>query len=166
MYYQNTRGICTKLHNIYAMSHDTNFDIICFTETWLHSAINNHEIFTSNYNVFRQDRKFVVTGRNVGGGVLTAISISTLKTNPVDLGDISNLAPLVDACVTKWSLHNVTFYVVNIYIPPDTNNSDLDNFLSALSLHLLNKPLIIIGDFNTHHFDFNTLATDPRSIIT
>lgn len=81
------------------------------------------------------------------------------------MGNLCNLAPLVDLCVLKCIKRNSVFYLMNIYIPPDTDNDDLDTLLSALSLRFLNTSIIIVGDFNTHHQDFNIPATDPRSEV-
>lgn len=164
MYYQNTRGICTKLNEIYAASCSITADLICLAETWLHSSILNSEILTPQYTIYRQDRRFSQVGRATGGGVLTAAS-NDLRTHIINLGDdLLNLIPLVDFCVCKCHLGNFNFYIVTIYIPPDINNDDLDIFLSAFSLRLLGKSLIIVGDFNLHQSEFS-LATDSQSTL-
>ena len=59
---------------------------------------------------------------------------------------------------------NLCFYLVNIYIPPDVDNNELDNFLSNLSFYLSGKLLIIMGDFNSRISNLNIPATDPRSV--
>ena len=73
IYYQNVRGLNTKLIEVLTSSISMEHDIFAFTETWLCSNVNDREIFDTNYfNVFRADRNFSETSRTRGGGVLIA----------------------------------------------------------------------------------------------
>jgi hypothetical protein len=47
IYYQNVRGLGIKQHEFYDSVCETNFDIICLSETWLNDQRYNHK-----YNVF------------------------------------------------------------------------------------------------------------------
>lgn len=56
-YYQNTRGLRTKiiqgLKNRFTLA---DYDCVCLTEIWLNDSFNSSEIFNETYNVFRADR--------------------------------------------------------------------------------------------------------------
>ncbi|KAH8415452.1 hypothetical protein KR215_010558, partial [Drosophila sulfurigaster] len=66
--YQNVRGICIKLTDLYLNSVSFPFNVIAFTETWLKNDILDTEIFSSRFSVYRRDRKV-----RRGGGVLIAV---------------------------------------------------------------------------------------------
>ena len=73
IYYQNVRGLRTKTRDCYLNILRNNYDIICFTETWLLESINSNEIVDERYIVFRNDRYSESTTSKLGGGVLIAI---------------------------------------------------------------------------------------------
>lgn len=65
-YYQNVRGIKSKLTKLYVDSHT---DVLMFTETWLNESINGYEILCSDYKIFRCDRSKFTSNKKEGGGV-------------------------------------------------------------------------------------------------
>lgn len=71
IYYQNVRGLRTKSHSFLSNIINSDYDVICLTETWLNSDFFSGEFFDPRYNVYRRDR----CGREVvrGGGVLVAV---------------------------------------------------------------------------------------------
>ncbi|CAG9790399.1 unnamed protein product [Diatraea saccharalis] len=73
VYYQNCRGLRTKLHTLYMNVLSHNYDIIILTETWLIENISESEMFDTRYRVFRSDRDRIASGRHDGGGVLIAV---------------------------------------------------------------------------------------------
>ena len=50
-YYQNMRGIKSKLNELKASICDSDYDVIAVTETWLNSSVYTSE-FCGSYNVF------------------------------------------------------------------------------------------------------------------
>lgn len=56
IYYQNLRGIRTKLQGFSKNVLNTNYTILAFTETWLNSNISDNEVIDSRYVLFRKDR--------------------------------------------------------------------------------------------------------------
>ena len=71
-YYQNVRGLCTKLKDFYlACALDSNYKVIALSEIWLHKGIYDAELFNlALFNVFRKDRGYLATGRKRSGGIL------------------------------------------------------------------------------------------------
>ena len=51
--YQNVRGLRTKSTELFITTIACWFDIISFTETWLHSSIYDSELFHSDFVVYR-----------------------------------------------------------------------------------------------------------------
>ncbi|KAL4713367.1 hypothetical protein ACJJTC_016835 [Scirpophaga incertulas] len=73
IYYQNVRGLRTKVTDFYRSVCLHNYEIVCLTETWLLDTIKNSELFDDRYVVFRRDRDYKKTGESKGGGVLIAV---------------------------------------------------------------------------------------------
>ncbi|CAH2094459.1 unnamed protein product [Euphydryas editha] len=63
IYYQNCRGLRTKLNTVYMNILSHNYDIVVFTEKWLHENIFDNEIIDQRYQLFRCDRNRAATGR-------------------------------------------------------------------------------------------------------
>ena len=74
LYYQNVRGLRTKLDKFALASASCTNDVIALTETSLHSSIFDCELFdSSDFFVYRCDRSIVNSESDVGGGVLIAV---------------------------------------------------------------------------------------------
>jgi hypothetical protein len=73
MYYQNCRGLRSKLDNFRCSVPLINsYDIIVFTETWLVDSISDTELGLQDFVIFRCDRSVSTTRKGRGGGVLLA----------------------------------------------------------------------------------------------
>lgn len=109
IYYQNVRGMRTKLHLFNENLHSYDFDIIALTETWLDSSVFDNEICSSKYYVYRQDRE-----RKRGGGVLIAVKcgLTVLKVECIAL-DFEGL-------LLKVELRGRLWYICNVYMPPSS----------------------------------------------
>ena len=55
IYYQNVRGMRTKISEVYHSIQAESYEIIALTETWLNESFNSKEMFTDYYQVFRSD---------------------------------------------------------------------------------------------------------------
>ncbi|XP_053699446.1 uncharacterized protein LOC128746423 [Sabethes cyaneus] len=74
VYYQNVRGLRTKIEDLFLTVSNAEYDIIALTETWLNEEIHSVQLFGTNYTVYRNDRDPSATGKKRGGGVLIAVS--------------------------------------------------------------------------------------------
>lgn len=158
IYYQNVRGLKTKLANIYNQISANNFDVIMLSETWLNNSVLNSEICDSNrYTVFRRDREDPC--KTQGGGVLIAVS-RELNSKIQDSWHSS----AEDLWVTVASADNkVKIHICCTYIPP---NSDIDQYtshyekISEVILNCPNDKFLIAGDYNLRHI--NWVATNDH----
>ena len=73
-YYQNVRGLRTKLDYLRTTAPTWEFDIIAFSETWLTEDISSAELGLNNYSIFRCDGSPNTSqfSRGKGRGVLIA----------------------------------------------------------------------------------------------
>lgn len=74
VYYQNVRGLRTKITDFYLSAIATDYDVVVLTETWLNDEICSPQLFGDLYTVYRNDRDPFSTGKSRGGGVLIAVS--------------------------------------------------------------------------------------------
>lgn len=151
IYYQNARGLKSKTHSFYTSSCESNFDIIVITETWLDDSVSNSEIVPSYYNMVRADRKFAMVDRSTGGGVFIALSSSILY-EVIDTSQLSVLVPVVDFVMCKCTFQSSFWYLAAIYIPPKLSLHDFEVLCDYLEILLLNKTVLLLGDFNLPEF--------------
>ena len=118
IYYQNVRGLRTKIDELFNSVSDAELDVVILTETWLNDQILSPQLFGNGYTVYRNDRDPVCTGKKRGGGVLIGIS-----------NRLSSSASLVE--VNKhieqlWVNINGGYRTICngvVYLPPDVSTS-------------------------------------------
>lgn len=148
IYYQNCRGIRSKLNTLYLNVLSHTYDVIILTETWLTPEISDNEFIDHRYLVFRCDRNRVLTNKKDGGGVLIAVS-KELK--PTCLSFSPPLTLPEHVLVKIPSINNAYHLICAVYIPPAAVDDTYLTFLDSLSI-LCDDPhidkIILTGDFN------------------
>ena len=56
IYYQNVRGLKTKIDDFFLAVTEAEYDVIVLTETWLDDSVYSSQLFGDSYTVFRTDR--------------------------------------------------------------------------------------------------------------
>jgi Reverse transcriptase (RNA-dependent DNA polymerase) len=142
MLYQNVRGLNSKtlecLSSVLAQEHD----FIALTETWLNDSVKDAELFDGRYIVFRRDRG------SRGGGVLLAVRADrVLSARPLEY-----LHTVGEHLWINVELPRTSIIICVLYFPPTQNHAVSDAFFVKLQeecIHLRNKKIMILGDFNT-----------------
>ena len=152
IYYQNVRGLNTKLTDVYNSLASCHYDVVAFTETFLSETVQNSEISGPNYVIYRSDRKYSSLDCERGGGVLLAVD-SNLRSHKYKLDSLNFSAlPVIDVLVVKICMAHGTLNVIVVYVPPAPRVSagDVELFFELLSslCSLLGNNIIILGDFN------------------
>lgn len=144
IYYQNVRGLRSKTKTIYCASVQSDFDIICLTETYLNDGVFDGEVMCDDYQVFRRDRSSTASDRRDGGGVLIAtrcdLEVALMPGLCSDAEDLWVSVTCRDGC----------FLLCCVYLPPGDVRA-FECFLSALESVSVNHPdstILICGDFN------------------
>lgn len=174
IYYQNCRGLRTKLHTLYTNLLLECYDIIILTETWLIPAIADSEFMDPRYVVHRCDRDREESGRQDGGGALIAVRrglpVSRCWLRPAPVAPDSPtgsdcvlpaiLPPLVDYVFLKLpSRKNCDNYhiIMALYIPPkqklDTYNSILNSIETEFTSSKVDQ-FYLLGDLNVPSLDW------------
>ena len=149
LYYQNVRGLRTKIDSFFLAASEDEYDVIVLTETWLDDRILSTQLFGNHYTVFRNDRSPQNSSKSRGGGVLIAVSV---KLNcRIDPATIHNT--LEQLWVTVETQHSVISIGV-VYIPPDRKSDSVliqqhvDSIGSVLSRLDLHTEALLFGDYN------------------
>nr|CAI5831676.1 unnamed protein product [Callosobruchus analis] len=144
------------------------YPIIAVTESWLESSISDFELFPQTYSVYRSDRDFSSTSCTRGGGVLIAVA-EHLSSTRVELDGDKSLSQLrIDVVVVKVKSVAGSIGIVNLYIPPDTPNSDYEilfDTLLASSFMFDNNHILIVGDFNLMNYANYMITGDSDTKI-
>lgn len=145
-YYQNVRGLNTKINEFYNNVSLLDYDLLAISETWLQNSVNDCEVINNNYVLFRADRKLEETNKSRGGGTMLAVK-SCFSASKVNI-NLDN--PLIDLICIKINFNVKQLYVFVIYVPPSTSNEAYDELFNAIQeIHIVNDSnVIILGDLN------------------
>lgn len=158
VYYQNSRGLCSKHKRFFCTSTSYDHDVIILTETWLKKELSNAEFFDDSYNVYRKDRSI-----KRGGGVLIALKNELLSSEQIDISDAEDLEYV---CIkAKAKSHNI--YIYCAYIPPNSSAEIYLKHLAAIHSIAMDPEdvLIIVGDYNLPHVQWTTDDADHGALI-
>lgn len=165
IFYQNVNGIRSKLTQFNLNLLNSNYDIICLTETNLNNSVFDSEVVDTRYNIFRRDRMDTCSQKREGGGVLLAVlkkfEVARQASWDSSLEDIwltiipeSRDSPRLNICVC--------------YLPPDISCDKLEEFYAHCQKLILNDfpddKFLLVGDFNTP--DYHTVSLNSLNIST
>lgn len=144
MFYQNVRGLRSKLVVCKQAVLLESADIYAFTETFLISSIHDGEVFPLGYSVLRRDR----AGDAGWGGVLLAVRDQYKVQQIVNVDGYSEDIEVVIGIIT---LKLIKLLCCVVYIPPNSKDEKYLNTFILLE-NLVNKypklDIVIFGDFN------------------
>lgn len=145
VYYQNVRGLRTKLKDLYCSILSENYLAICLSETWLNTDIKDIEIADNRYVIYRTDRNPTNSTKSRGGGVLLA----------VNRGVHSYLAPIIHSDIEEvWIVIKQaggTLLMCTVYIPPGADSLVYEKHMQNtefLMNRYVNSQVLIFGDYN------------------
>ena len=149
IYYQNVRGLRTKIDSFFLAVTDEEYDVIVLTETWLDDRVLSVQLFGNRYHVFRNDRSHLSSRKSRGGGVMVAVSVK--------LNCHIDPAPIYDTLEQLWVIIDTPGNKVSVgvlYLPPDRKSEPLliqqhiDSIGSVFSRLNSNAQALLFGDYN------------------
>ncbi|XP_055614967.1 uncharacterized protein LOC129761281 [Toxorhynchites rutilus septentrionalis] len=152
LYYQNVRGLRTKIDDLYVAVCDCNYDVIMLTESGLDDSINSIQLFGAEFNVFRCDRSPSNSSKSRFGGVLiavarhfSAVSVQTRNGNSLE-----------QICVST-TIRGKRILLCAVYIPPDRSrdvgvyDSHLASVRELCDRASSDDTVLVCGDYNQPH---------------
>ena len=152
----NARSVVNKLPELEAFVALHNPDILCVTETWLHSEILSSEVEFLDYGVVREDRPM-----GKGGGCV----VLHKKHLPIKKMEIKSpaLNPEVQALWCKVGISDGAFALGVVYKSPTASEAQIESLAENISLGCkLAKDVIVCGDFNMPKANWQTLTVDSK----
>lgn len=136
VYYQNVRGLRTKIDNFLLDATESSYDIVVLTETWLDDKIYSAQLFGDKYTVFRNDRNQINSAKSRGGGVL--IAVSTRLSCSIDP------SPICETLEQLWiriKTPERNIIVGVLYLPPNRKSNCMDIEAHVRSIGLVASTL-------------------------
>lgn len=152
-FYQNVRGLRTKLDPAKQTILTLSADVYALTETFLVSGVYDGELFPGGYTVARRDR---ADDRGWGGVLLAARD----SLNMQQILDIEGYSHEIEIVVAILTLKYKKIVCCVVYIPPHSSEDRYSNTFSVLENVIAKFPkldIIILGDFN-----LNSCSQDIR----
>lgn len=153
LFYQNVRGLRSKIAKFYKNVLQSASDIIALTETFLTSSILDAELFPPGYRIFRKDR-----GADAGwGGVLLAVKD---RYHAHLITDVDGWSSTMELLFVVIRVNNVKILVCVVYLPPDCRDEQYCNVLACIENAICKYStyrIIIVGDFNLNSCSKNVL---------
>lgn len=146
IYYQNARGLRTKTRTLYENILVEDWDLICLSETWLNDSFSNSELCDNRYVIYRNDKDYVSSNVNRGGGVLLC---AKKKYKPTFVAK-SNSIDFQWLCIKIKLENNTEVLICCVYISCSSGIAVYDNFVESFNVYnlLTYDNLIFVGDFN------------------
>ena len=140
----NIQSLRNKIDQLNIFLHDNNIDVLCVTESWLTSDIEDNVITIPGYNVCRQDRENLDREH---GGIVNYIKEGI---NYSEKSDVLNTSNDIEVVLIEIALPNTRpFLLSTVYRIPDATvdylNAVDDLFQNCSTQY---DEMIIVGDFN------------------
>lgn len=168
VYYQNVRGLRSKTTIFFRNLLNSDYDVVCLSETWLLPGIFDEEIFDPRYSVYRTDRDYERLGLTKGGGTLVAIR----RGLTVDFRHLRPLPIFPDAEVTNVDIllsGSRRLRLFCCYFPQTTTQASsqltLYEFLSDLNSDFPDDIYLLLGDFNIRSCEWLLSTNEPNCYI-
>lgn len=150
IYYQNCRGLRTKLHILFMNILSNCYDIIILTETWLTPEILDSEFIDQRYSIYRCDRDREATLKKDGGGTLIAV-LRELQASKIENANV--LSKHIEHLILRIpsATRGKCDIVCSVYIPPKTPESVYVAYLDLLQDVFGSENVqkfYIFGDYN------------------
>ena len=150
----NCQSVRSKRADFIALINYHKPDIVCGTESWFTSDHYSAEVFPEEFSVYRKDRG------SLGGGVFILVHKSLASSH----------SPELDAkCEMSWvkvHLHKAKELLVGCFYMPQRSSKPLEELRKSLE-KIVNKEkqkqIILSGDFNCPHIDWETPTVPPGS---
>ncbi|CAH2218045.1 jg13431, partial [Pararge aegeria aegeria] len=146
LFYQNVRGLRTKLEEFYESVASSNSDLFAITETGCNESINDAELIPPGYTIIRCDR---TDGRKQGGAFLVATSRLELREVHSDVNIDAHSFEMISATVYK--RERFLFLLCVVYIPPKSSENEYMVLFRIIEQFCNNySEVIVLGDFNLY----------------
>ena len=143
LFYQNSRGLNTKIAQFTEEVNCSNYDAIAITESWFRKEIDYFAQLSKRYKVFRVDRKLDLGSKTKGGGVCLLIK-SDFNFQIINT-PFSELEVLIGYLTGK---NNERIVLALHYFPPDLSVKVYKEYCTWFQQRFINEKskIVFVGD--------------------
>lgn len=149
IYYQNCRGLNSKINSFFLSMLSADYDVIAVTESWLKPNVLSSELFGNSYFVFRCDRSILNSNKKHGGGVIIAVK-TKFSCERINLVECDKL----EIVIVKIVFNQIALFIICVYIPSESSLQVyesvilcINSFYSSSHFNIHDK-VVLVGDFN------------------
>lgn len=145
LYYQNVRGLRTKLSDFSAAITAIDADLFFITETWLAPGITDEEVAPRGYSVLRRDRP----GTGMGGGAAIVVAPGRYQIREIQPPSGISKDGYELTCAGIYSCNKLEIVAICTYLPPRSKENVYERMFESIeALSAKYDNVIICGDFN------------------
>ena len=153
----NVRSLYPHLNELYVRFKD--FDILCFSETWLNSSYKDEMISMSNFDLFRLDREKGNITNNAGkpkrGGGLIIYVIKELSRYTQVIENVSTISTDLEQLWIRIQKPNTSVKIIScVYRPPAGKVAECIKELTSNTRYVQDNyrgEFVIAGDLNVNY---------------
>lgn len=159
-----------KLDELRALTEATKPTILCITETWFNSTVDDELIQVRGYISFRCDRNELSSSKKRGGGVIVYVSKNSIPFH-VDIPSDVRCPSGIESTVIGFSDAGLSFLFC-AYIPPNLSSevfAAIQEYITAVFDYLLesfpNAQIYLCGDLNQYNYSFMSRNFDLVNVV-
>lgn len=164
VFYQNVRGLRSKVNSFNLSVKCCDFDLIVLTETWLVPSVLDTELFGNDFAVYRVDRSSLNSVNSRGGGVLIAVR-SSFSSERISVPNTE----MNEMVFVRFRSNSRCYYVCSLYIPPGAGSSVYATYADSLRRFLecigQDDEILILGDFNFRSVNWIADVDNPFVLL-
>lgn len=165
IFYQNIGRARSKVKDIQLSLLDSNYDIVCLTETNFDRGVYDNEFVDNRYNVFRRDRESSCSSKQSGGGALIAVKNNI---NVIRQSSWESIVEEIWLTIISNKPGDSTLHICLCYLPPDLSIDNVGTFYDNCQRVILNvapgDDFVVLGDFNAANITWSK-QTASTSLI-
>lgn len=156
----NAQSLKNKIEEFRYIFECSNVDVVCVSETWFSTIINNEYYKLRGYKLFRADRQLKNGKKDKKGG---GVAIYVKNTIQCKLITKSKLGEKVEFLFLELCNNNEKLLLGNVYRPNKNINTEA-LFLELSNISVGYENILISGDFNCNTLVDSTLTDEMKFI--
>lgn len=146
VYYQNVRGLKTKVREFRSELMSNSYDVVLLCETWLNEDYHTSELFDDRYIVYRNDRDNAALGKNDGGGCAIAVKKELFSARIADFELENDIWVSIEQAEGSKAYFNVKYIELGSNL--EVYKKHFDKITENVMSSGVSDSFVLTGDYN------------------